>query len=139
MPVIATETQHYSNVVKREFEPEWGYCKKIVTLNGPAATLPIGSVLGLVTATGKYKLMETSAADGSQNPSVVVVGDAQGRPVSTVVAATTDTKFLVMYRGPAAVADASLTFGATVTAGAVRTAQLLALTTNSGIDVLTQI
>lgn len=139
MPVIATETMHYSNLVKREFEPEWGYCKKVITLNGPAATLPIGAVLGLVTATGKYKLVESSASDGSQNPSVVVVGNALGQPVSTVVAANTDTKFLVIYRGPAAVADQALTFGASITAGAARNTAMAALTTNSGIDVLTQI
>jgi hypothetical protein len=136
MAVIAQETQHYSNVVKREFEPEWGYCKKVITLNGPAATLPIGSVLGLVTATGKYKLTETTATDGSQNPSVVIVGDSMGRPVSTAVAANTDTKFLVIYRGPAGVADSSLTYGASVTAGALRLAAQAALTANSGIDVL---
>jgi hypothetical protein len=139
MAIIATETMHYSALIKREHEPEWGYCKKVITLNGPAATLPIGSVLGLVTATGKYKLTETSATDGSQNPSVVVVGDAFGRPVSTVVPATTDTKFLVVYRGPCGVADQALTFGASVTAGAVRNTAMAALTTNSGIDVLTQI
>lgn len=138
MSVIAFETQHYSNVVKREFESEWGYCKKVVVVNGPAATLPIGSVVGLVTATGKYKLVEASAADGSQVAAGVIVGDATGKPLSTVMAATTDTKFLVMYRGPAAVSDTALTYGASVTAGALTTtaqAQLDAV----GIAVLTTI
>lgn len=230
MTIIATMTQHYSNVVKREFSPEWGYCKKLVTLNGAVSTgLPIGAVLGsfLASATGtaaamvgtgnatagtitatananlqqgayvvrmtaattfevrdtfgaligtgangatfaqnglsfvvtagatpavagdtiaitvagtvKYKLCEITATDGSQVPSVVVVGDATGRPLSQAVVVNTDTTFLVIYRGPSAVADASLTFGASVTAGAVRTAALSALTKASGIDVLTQI
>lgn len=229
MPVILQETQHYSNVVKREFEPQWGYAKKVITYNGTAVSTPIGAVLGAyiasptatpgamvgtgnatagtasaianqflqlgtytvsmltattfvvldpkgasigtgaagvafkangltftVTAGGtpavagdtlpivvggtvKYKLVEASATDGTQNPSVVVVGDATGRPISTTPVVNTDTKFLVLYRGPSAIADAALSFGASVTAGAVRTAALAALTANSGIDVLTQI
>lgn len=231
MAIIATATQMYSNVVKREFEPEWGYAKKVVFLNGAvSAGLPIGAVLGmfLASATGtaaamvgtgnatagtitatadknlkqgvytvrmtaattfnvfdpdgalvwvagantatiavnglsfvvtagatpavagdtiaitvagteKYKLVEDTATDGTQVGRVVVVGDAQGKPASQAVVVNTDTKFLVLYRGPSAVADAALTFGASVTAGAVRTAALAALTKASGIDVLTQI
>lgn len=50
MAVIATENQHYSNVVKREDGIEWGQCKKVVTINGAAGTLPIGSVLGAFIA-----------------------------------------------------------------------------------------
>lgn len=229
MAIIATETQHYSDVVKREFESEWGFCKKMVTYNGTAVATPIGTVLGayiapptatpgamvgtgnatggtasavanqflqigtytvnmltattftvldpkgraigngattvafvsngltftitagatpavagdtlpiVVGGTVKYKLMEATATDGTQVPSVVIVGDATGRPVSITPVVNTDTSFLVMYRGPAAVADAALAFGASVTAGAVRTAALAALTAASGIDVLTQI
>lgn len=122
MPIVATDTQRYSNVVKHEFEPSWAYCKKIVTVNGPAATLPIGTVLGKVTATGKYKVCEATATDGSEVASAVVVGNASGQPLPTVMAATTDTKFLVLHRGPAAVSAAALTFGASVTAGALTTA-----------------
>lgn len=229
MAIIAQETQHYSNLVKREMWQEWGYCKTKITYNGTATALPIGAVLGkyiasptltagsmvgtgnatagtlsavanqflqlgvytvsmltattfvvldpagdsigtgatgtafkangltfTVTAGGtaavagdyilltvggteKYKLVETTATDGTQNPRVIIVGDSVGRPVTVTPTVNTDTTFLVMYRGPAAVADAALTFGASVTAGAVRTATLAALTANSGIDVLTQI
>ena len=138
MAVIATDTQRYSNVVKREFKVEDGYCKKVVTINGPAATLQIGAVLGQVTATGKYKLVETSAADGSQVASVVLVGDAMGHPLPVTLQANTDTKVLVIYRGPVAVADKALSYGASVnTAPLVATAQgqLVA----AGIDVLTTI
>lgn len=46
MAVIFSDTQRYSNVVKREDGMEWGQCKKVVTINQAAATLPIGSVLG---------------------------------------------------------------------------------------------
>lgn len=228
MAIIAQETQHYSNVVKWEFMPEKGHAKRMITYNGTAVSLPIGSVLGsyiaspvvtpgamvgtgnatagtasavanqflslgtytvsmltattfvvldpqgdaigtgattvafkangltftvtagatpavagdilpiVVTGTTKYKLVEATATDGTQNPRVVIVGDATGRPVSVTPTVNTDTSFLALYRA-AYVADASLNFGASVTAGAVRNAQLAALTVNSGIDVLTQI
>lgn len=46
MAVIAQESMHYSNLVKQEEGISWGKCKKVVTINGAAATLPIGSVLG---------------------------------------------------------------------------------------------
>lgn len=231
MTIIATMTQHYSNVVKREFSPEWGYCKKVVTINTPtAASLGIGSVLGayvaspvgtagavvgtgngtvgaitvvstavleiatytvkatsasafvllspvtgrvlgigafgvlfsqagfsftvtagatafvagdsfpiVVTGTLKYKLNDISSTDGSEQPRVVIVGDATGRPMVSTVLANTDINVLIMYRGPAAVADASLVFAASVTSGTVRTASLAQFTANSGIDVLTQL
>lgn len=138
MPVIATDTQRYSNVVKREDGAEWGQCKKMVVVNGPAATLQIGTVLGKVTATGKYKVVEASASDGSQVAVAVIVGNAMGQPSPVAMAANTDTKFLVLYRGICAVSDTALTMGASVTAGALTQAaydQLAAV----GIDVLTTI
>lgn len=110
------------------------------TVTAGATPAVAGDILPIVvTGTTKYKLVEATATDGTQNPRVVVVGDATGKAVSVTPTVNTDTSFLVMYRGPAAVADASLTFGASVTAGAVRTATLAALAANSGIDVLAQI
>jgi hypothetical protein len=129
---------HYSNLVKRENGAEWGQCKKVVTVNGPAATLPIGTVLGKVTATGKYQVVEATAVDGSQVAAAVVVGNAFGQASTTVMAANTDTKFLVLYRGTCAVSDAALSFGASVDTLAEKQAaydQLAAV----GIDVLTTI
>lgn len=232
MAVIATDTQRYSNLVKREMWSEWGYCKKMVTVYQGAATLAIGAVLGsyidtpvgtagaivgtgdgamgaitltsnkdmvlgtytvkivkaeanagdfalldpngkvvgtgqvatafdqagfaftladgatdfvvgdsipiVVSGTVKYKLVEATATDGTEVAKVVVVGDAAGKPLSTAVTANTDTKFLVLYRGPCAVADDALTYGASVNTAdeiAALHAQLEAV----GIDVLTQI
>lgn len=138
MAIIANDVQRYSNVVKHEFMPENGYCKKMVVVNGAAATIQIGTVLGLVTATGKYKVCEASATDGSQVAAAVVVGNSRGHALPTVMAATTDTNFLVLHRGPAGVSAGALTLGASVTAGALTQAayaQLAAI----GIDVLTTI
>lgn len=138
MTIVATDTQRYSNVVKREDGASWGQCKKMVTVNGPAATLPIGTVLGKVTATGKYKVLEATAVDGSQVAAAVIVGNATGQAVSTVMANATDTKFLVLYRGICAVSDTALTMGASVTAGALTTTAHEQLA-DAGIDVLTTI
>lgn len=232
MTVIATSTQAYSNLIKREFEPEWGFCKKTVTYNGTAVATPVGTVLGsyiaspvgtagaivgtgngamgaitmtstkslllgtytlkiiravinagdfvlldpngkvvgegqvaaafsqtgfaftladgatdfiagdyipiVVTGTVKYKLVEATATDGTEVAKVVVVGDATGRPLSTTPVVNTDTTFLVIYRGPVAVADSALSYGASVnTAGEI--ADLKAQLTAVGIDVLTQV
>lgn len=54
--VIGPENQRYS-VVKYELEPALAITREAVTVNEAAAkTYQIGTVLGLVTATGKYKI-----------------------------------------------------------------------------------
>ena len=108
MPLIATDTLRYSNTVKHEYEPSLAFCREVVTVNEAAAkTYTIGTVLGKVTATGKYKICEASAADGSQNAIAIVVEDKS-------VPITTDTKVLAIVRGPAIVSKSALTFGASV-------------------------
>lgn len=138
MPIIAIEDKRYSSVVKHEFMPEKGYCKTMVTVNGAAANVAIGTVLGKVTATGKYKVVQATATDGSEVAVAIVVGDSVGRPITTVQAANTDTSYLVLHRGPAGVARGALVVGNTVTAGALTNAvyaQLAAI----GIDALVTI
>lgn len=138
MSVIATESQRYSNVVKREDGVSWGQCKKVVTVNDAAQTLQIGAVLGQVTATGAYKLCDSAAADGSQTAVAVVVGDKMGHAMPTALQANTDTKVLVLYRGPSAVSDKALSYGTNInnqTKLNTMYAQLAAV----GIDVLTTI
>lgn len=108
MPVIATDTLRYSNTVKHEYAPSEAFCREVVTVNEAGAkTYTIGTVLGKVTATGKYKICEATAVDGSQNAIAVVLEDKS-------VAATTDTKVLALVRGPAIVSKSALTFGSTV-------------------------
>lgn len=59
--------------------------QKIVTdtVTLGAGTLPRGSVLGQITASGNYVLSVKTAADGSQNPVAVLAdaADASGGPV----------------------------------------------------------
>jgi hypothetical protein len=230
MSVISTDTQRYSNVVKREFEPEWGYCKKVVAMYDAAATIKLGTVLGayldtpvgtagatvgtgngvmgaitltsnaamvvgtytlkivktvanagdfvlrdpngkvigngqvavafnqagfaftladdttdfvvgdsipiVVTGMVKYKLVEATAVNGSEVAKVVVVGNYLGMPKSTTLAANTSTNFLVLYRGPCAVADTSLFYGASINTTPEITAMQAQLVV-AGIDVLT--
>lgn len=117
MSVIATAPKAFSAIVKHEYEPAMGYCRDVVVVNDSAATFKVGTVLGKVTATGKYKVVEASAVDGSQVAAAVVIGDAQGNTADFAVAATTDTNVLVLARGPAIVGAANLVFGASVDTG----------------------
>ena len=108
MPLLATDSQRFSNVVKHEYDPSTNYCRETVVVNEAAAkTYTVGMVLGKVTATGKYKLSVQSASDGSQNPVAIVVRDTQD------IAATTDTKIPVIARGPVIVSKAGLVLDTT--------------------------
>lgn len=122
MPVIATDSNRFSDVVKFEFEPSEGFCREQIVINDVAATLKVGTLLGRVTATGKYKVALSAAADGSQTPVAVLIADTNGVSNDLVVAASTDTPALALVRGPAIVADAGLTLGTGITAAAAKTA-----------------
>lgn len=98
---FATEAKRLSNVVKQELWPETGYCREAVVYNGAAATLVPGTVLGKVTATGKYQIAVQTATDGSEVPAAIVM-------VEQTVAANTDTKVLSLVQGPAIVSKAGL-------------------------------
>lgn len=106
MTVIATEAKRLSNVVKQELWPESGYTRAVVTYNGTAATLVPGTVLGKVTADGKYKISVQTATDGTEVADAIVM-------VDTTAAVNTDTKVLVLIKGPAIVSKAGLVLDAT--------------------------
>ena len=106
MTIIATEAKRLSNVVKQELWPETGYTRAVVIVNDAASTLVPGSVLGKVTATGKYKVAVQTAADGSEVADAIVMQEI-------AVPATTDTKVLVLIKGPAIVSKAGLVLDAT--------------------------
>lgn len=120
MPLIATEAKRLSNVVKQELFPEAGYCRVAVTYNGTAAALVPGTVLGKVTADGKYKIAVQTAEDGSQVADAIVM-------VEQTVAATTDTKVLCLVRGPAIVSKDGLVLDATYNLDAEKAAVYAAL------------
>ena len=120
MPLIATEAKRLSNVVKQELFPEAAYCRLAVTYNGTAATLVPGTVLGKVTADGKYKIAVQTASDGSQVADAIVM-------VEQTVAATTDTKVLCLVKGPAVVSKDGLILDATYNLDAEKAAVYAAL------------
>lgn len=93
MALIATSKLTFSEVVKHELWPDSGYCRKEVIYNGAAGDLEIGQVLGVVTSTGKYAKYDSTKTDGTQNAAAVVIEYAKAE-------AATDTKVLVINRGP---------------------------------------
>lgn len=120
MAALYTDTFRYSHLVKDELWPEQAYCRKVATVNDAAQTLVLGTVLGVVTATGKYKVSKATAVDGSEVAAAVVVRE-------TTVPATTDTGVLVMHRGPAVISKAALVLDATIDTDAEKIAVYVAL------------
>jgi len=139
MSLIETRKPRLGNVIQAEEGGEYGYCRKTVVAN--EATLKsyvAGTVLGKVTATGKYKVLEATAADGSQNFAGIYVGSATLTSDDfQTVAATTDTNVVILFRGPAIVGRAGLVFGASVDTQPERDA-VYAQMEAAGIKVLAQ-
>lgn len=124
MTVIATDSgNRFSNVVKHEYEPTLAYCRELVTVNEAAqATYDVGTVLGKITASGKYVISKATASDGSEVAAAVVIGDSMGDAAEFTVAATTDTKVLVLARGPVILSKGALILDATINTDAEKLA-----------------
>jgi hypothetical protein len=121
MAVIATGALTISNVVKQELWPETGYTRLVVTANEAAAKSYVpGTVLGKVTSGGKYKIAVQDASDGSQTADAIVIEEK-------AVAASTDTKVLVLIKGPAIVSKAGLILDASFDLDAEKNAVYAAL------------
>ena len=75
---VATDYSHYSNLVKASDSDNTTLFQDVVTVNESAQnhTYAVGTVLGKVSASGKYKISVQNAADGSQTPIAEVVGDS---------------------------------------------------------------
>jgi hypothetical protein len=116
MSLIATEGFRKSHLVKQELFPENGFNYDVVTVNeAAAASYVVGTVLGKITASGKYIISKANASDGSQVAAAIVVEEKS-------IAATTDTKVLAMVRGPAIVSKAALVLDATINLDAEKAA-----------------
>lgn len=132
MTVLFTENRRLSNVIKQELWPDTAYCRAVVVANEAAAKSYVpGTVLGKVTATGKYKIAVQSAVDGSQTPAAIVHSEY-------TVAATTDTSVLVFVKGPLVVSKFGLlldaSFGtAPQIAAAYASLELLGIACNDAI------
>lgn len=107
MSVIATDSLRLSNVLKQELWAELGYCRTVVTVNeGAAATYVPGTVLGKVTSGGKFKVAVETATDGSKVAAAIVLD-------LKTIAASTDTKVVVLVKGPATVSKGGLVLDST--------------------------
>lgn len=104
MPVTATEPKRLSDLLKVTENQLWdaGYMTKTVTVNEASAEeYVIGTLLGQVTADGKYKIWDSSLVDGAETLAAVVLENVS-------IPATTDTQVLVAVRGPATVGSKAL-------------------------------
>ena len=114
MSVVATDYSHYSNLVKASDSGNTELFHELVTVNEAAQkSYVVGTVLGKVTATGKYKIAVETAVDGSKAPVAIVVGDSFGTAAPFTVAATTDTKVLSIARGKVIVSLGALALDST--------------------------
>ena len=112
MPVL-TEPPSMGDVLKYEVNPN--YTREVITLL-QGLPYPVGSVLGKITASGKYTLSPATGADGSQVASAVLL-----YPVNATLA---DAIGIVVARGPSIVSRAGLAYEGTVNDAAKITAKI---------------
>ena len=117
MPVL-TEPPSMGDVLKYEVNPN--YTRETVTLLA-GLPYPVGSVLGKITASGKFKLATSGGTDGAQTASAVLL--------YAVDATLADATGIVVARGPAIVSRAALAYGATVDDGTKIAAKITQLAT----------
>ena len=115
MPVIATEPKRLSDLVKDEYKPTTGYCRKQVVVNEAAAeTYVMGTVLGKITATGKYIRAIETAIDGSEVAAAIFIGVPAGDfGIDGDIPITTDTNVTTLIQGPLIVGLDALVLDAT--------------------------
>lgn len=127
MAQLDTRSTRLGAVLQFEERPEYGYCRKVVTVTEASEVVyEIGRVIGDDLDT----YQDTDAFVG------IYIGSPTGENKQTIAAATA-TDVVVLYRGPAGVGDANLVFGTTVN-DANKLAAAIALIEATGIDVLSQ-
>jgi hypothetical protein len=100
-----------------KFELNGNYCRETVTLKS-GTKYALGSVLGKITASGKYRLSPAAQAvgdEGAETAIAVLIED--------VDATSADRNGLVVARGPAIVSKVVLVFDASVDQPAEKTAK----------------
>ena len=110
---VLTQQPSMGDVLKYEVNPN--YTRETVTLL-QGMPYPVGSVLGKITASGKYTLSPATGADGSQVASAVLL--------YAVDATLADATGIVLARGPSIISRAGLAYDATVDDGTKITAKL---------------
>lgn len=104
MAKLDTRSTRLGAVLQYEDHPEYGYCRKIVTVTeGTEVEYQIGRVIG----------DDLDTYQDTDNFVGIYVGSPTGDNKQTIAAAT-PTEVVVLFRGPAGVGKANLVFGATV-------------------------
>ena len=103
-----------SSLIKKYDAPEAPeFFNEVVTVNtAGVVTIPLFTVLGKVTATGKYIPAVETAVDGSKVAAAIYIGDGFGALLPTTTVAATDTNVLVLARGKVIVAKDALVLDA---------------------------
>jgi len=91
-----------------KYELNGSYCREAVTLKG-GANYALGSVLGQITASGKYRLAPAAEVTGDEGAEI-----AAAVLIEAVDATAGDRTGLVIARGPAIVSKAALVFDVSV-------------------------
>ena len=102
-----TQPPSLGDILKYEVNPN--YTRDTVTLL-TGTPYPTGSVLGRITASGKYKLATSGGTDGAQTAVAVLL--------YAVDATLADAVGVVVARGPAIISRAALAYDGTVNDGA---------------------
>jgi hypothetical protein len=100
---VLSQPPSVGDILKYEVNPN--YTREEVTLL-QGMPYPVGSVLGRITASGKYKLATSGGSDGAQAATAVLL--------YAVDATLADATGIVLARGPAIVSRAALAYDATV-------------------------
>lgn len=103
MTAIASRGKRLNSVLAHEYAPEYGYCRKDVTVTIEAG-MDVGNALKL--AAGKWVWIE--AADVATLPADVAVLVETEKDVPSL--AVGDHTLTVIFRGPAGLKDVGLTF-----------------------------
>ena len=98
-----TETRHTGGFLV--WEAFRDYCREVVTI--AAGTLEPGTVLGKITASGKYAAHDPAAVDGTETAAAVLWGTAD--------ASAGELPAVAIVRGPAIVNRHDLVFAGTPT------------------------
>jgi hypothetical protein len=101
-----TEPAQLSDFLKYELAPEQQFCRATVTIVS-GQNLAAGTVVGKISASGKYTAYDNDASTGEQA--------AAGVLLFAVDASGGDKKGVILARGPAILAINSIAWGAVVT------------------------
>lgn len=126
MAVIAQEGTNVrlSSLLKSSDTPEqMKFFSDAITVNETGTpTLSLGTVVGKVTATGKFKVAVDTAVDGSQVPAGIVWANNFGAVTPFTVEAATDYKCLALVRGKLVVSREGLKLDASFNTAAKKLA-----------------